>query len=83
MSELNFVVMWRINYGENKMSTQVDGMVIDRILDEQGGDVSNDDSWSGHEFTIKFKGGSEIELTKGNGDINMRIKHKDEMIKNT
>ncbi len=65
------------------MSTQVDGMVIDYIFDEWGNDVSNDDSWSGHEFTIKFKDGSEVELSKGGGNINMRIKHKDELNKDT
>lgn len=34
------------------MSTVVNGLIIDRIEDEDGNDVSNTDEWRGYEFTL-------------------------------
>jgi hypothetical protein len=56
------------------MSTQTNGLIIDRIEDEFGNDVSNTDEWSCHELTIHFTNGCRFEVSKGNGLINIDLK---------
>ncbi|QDP52071.1 MAG: hypothetical protein Unbinned706contig1000_15 [Prokaryotic dsDNA virus sp.] len=55
------------------MSTQVNGLIIDKVLDYYGNDVSNTDEWEGLAFTIHFTNGLSLEVGKGGGYIVMDL----------